>query len=76
MAAVIPPVTGQSITKKLLAISVRKEYQTVKDWISSIINHLYWCATTSDGNSDLVIEMTSISMRMTGFPSVQLNDRN
>ncbi|KAG1712194.1 hypothetical protein GQR58_002380 [Nymphon striatum] len=43
------------LKKKLLKLSTNKGNERIKPWINSIIRHLYWCATTSHGNGDLVL---------------------
>ena len=60
------PVTSKSIfnyifivflvvRKKLEKISKRKDCEIIAEWMKSIINHLYWCAlSTEDGNSAMI----------------------
>ena len=43
------------LKKKLVALSKERDCGLVGEWIRSIINHLYWCASsTPDGNGDII----------------------
>jgi len=39
--------------KVLQEKSKKKDYGNLLPWIKSILNHLWWCAETSDGNKQL-----------------------
>ena len=44
------------LKKKLVALSKERDCALVGEWIRSIINHLYWCASsTPDGNGDIIV---------------------
>ena len=45
---------AKSLYKKLLAVAKRAGYGVIKGWAKSISNHLYWCASSSGGDQDLV----------------------
>lgn len=46
---------AKGLKKKLQALAKLKDCSIVAEWIRSIINHLYWCASsTPDGNRDVV----------------------
>ena len=46
---------ARTITKALLKASKENGCSVIKDWMSSIRNHLYWCATsTAEGFGDLI----------------------
>ncbi|XP_035662758.1 uncharacterized protein LOC118406641 isoform X1 [Branchiostoma floridae] len=46
---------AKGIRKKLSALGRQKECELVIAWIQSIINHLYWCATTTrEGEGELL----------------------
>ena len=47
---------GKSRKKLLSSIVKRKECSEVKLWIKAIINHLWWCCATCNGNADLLQE--------------------
>ena len=43
------------LKKKLLKLAKRsKSFAVVGNWVRSIINHLYWCISTSGGDVELV----------------------
>ena len=43
------------LRKKLEALAKKKGYDLVAKWQKSIINHLYWCvSSTTDGNGDVI----------------------
>lgn len=47
---------ARSIAKKLLKAGKEKSCERINKWVSSIRNHLYWCATsTKDGFGDLIL---------------------
>ena len=46
---------AKGLVKKLEQLSKRKECVDIHPWIKSIANHLYWCASSSDGRSELVV---------------------
>ena len=42
-------------SKKAEAIAKQKDCEAVRPWIKSMVNHLYWCASsTPDGDPDLM----------------------
>ncbi|KAK3107593.1 hypothetical protein FSP39_017919 [Pinctada imbricata] len=43
---------AKGLKKKLFALSQQKECSDLQRWIKSIINHLYWVAATSKGETD------------------------
>jgi solute carrier family 8 (sodium/calcium exchanger) len=46
----------QGLKKKLLAISKLRGCEDLSPWIRSIVNHLYWSASsTPDGNGDMIL---------------------
>ncbi|KAI8495211.1 hypothetical protein Bbelb_271970 [Branchiostoma belcheri] len=46
---------AKGLRKKLSALAKQKECDVVGDWTNSIVNHLYWCSTTTrEGAGDLV----------------------
>lgn len=47
---------AKSISKKLVNATNKKGCEQLKPWIPSIINHLWWSATTCEGNSVLLKE--------------------
>lgn len=42
--------------KKLKTVEKKKKCELVGDWARSVSNHLYWCASSSDGEGELVSE--------------------
>ena len=48
-------VTTIGVRKKLLAASKEKDCEVIGKWIKSIINHMYWCAASSDGDGDVMV---------------------
>ena len=44
----------KGVKKKLQQLSQTKYGTSLKPWIASIVNHLYWCVTSSVGNPDLI----------------------
>ena len=47
---------AKSISKKLASASNKTGYQDLKPWIPSVINYLWWSATTCEGNAQLLKE--------------------
>ena len=47
---------GKSIKKKLTAAAKKKANVELIPWIKSIINHLWWCSATCNGNSNILRE--------------------
>eukprot|EP00794_Sanderia_malayensis_P001815 gene1815-2037_t len=46
----------KSIGKKVEAIGKKKKTVEVKNWVQSIKNHVYWCASSSDDNAAVLKE--------------------
>jgi solute carrier family 8 (sodium/calcium exchanger) len=44
------------VFKKLEASGKKKKCKQVGDWARSVSNHLYWCAASSEGDGELVLE--------------------
>ena len=42
--------------KKLDKVAKKPKCAVVAPWIKSISNHLYWCAASSGGNKQMVVE--------------------
>ena len=43
------------LRKKLDKLAKTKDCEIVREWVQSIINHLYWCvASTTDGNGEMI----------------------
>ena len=65
---------AKSLCKELLKASKEKGCDIIKDWMTGIRNHLYWCATsTTEGFSQLIVEkwksiMYHVSNRHDVFP--------
>ena len=49
----LPIIAG--LQKKLRKIAAEGQCQDLKPWIKAIINHLYWAAASSEGQSGQVI---------------------
>ena len=47
---------AKSVRKDLVAASKKKECSDLVPWIASVVNHLWWCAATSDGDQLLCQE--------------------
>lgn len=46
---------ARSITKKLIKGSKEKDCEVISEWVASIKNHLYWCATsTTEGFNEMI----------------------
>ncbi|XP_050028802.2 uncharacterized protein [Dermacentor andersoni] len=41
--------------KKLTAAGKLKKYNDFQPWVKGIINHVYWCAVSSEGRPDLIL---------------------
>lgn len=55
---------SKSLTKKLKAAG--NEFELIKDWTASVINHLWWSSQTCEGNDEVLIEkFTSILKHIT-----------
>ncbi|XP_075526238.1 uncharacterized protein LOC142557927 [Dermacentor variabilis] len=46
---------AKSLKKKLPAAGKLKKYNDIQPWIKGIINHVYWCAVSSEGRPDLIL---------------------
>ncbi|XP_064460267.1 uncharacterized protein LOC135370451 [Ornithodoros turicata] len=46
---------AKGIRKKISAVSRTKQHQVFQMWSPTIVNHLYWCARTSDDNGELTL---------------------
>lgn len=47
--------------KKLDAVANSKGCADVRDWVHSIVNHLYWSAATSQTGDEIVAKWTSVA---------------
>lgn len=47
---------AKGVYKKLETVGKKKKCELVGDWARSVSNHLYWCASSSDGDGELVSE--------------------
>ncbi|KAK3100232.1 hypothetical protein FSP39_016728 [Pinctada imbricata] len=47
---------AKGIYKKLVAAGKKKGCESVGEWARSVSNHLYWCASSSQGDGELVKE--------------------
>ena len=47
-------ITVTGFNKKVAALAKQRDCQLITEWSSSLTNHLYWTAATSDGNGDLM----------------------
>ena len=45
-----------AVYKKLLSLGKKAGFSIVRDWAKSISNHLYWCASSSGGDAEMVQE--------------------
>jgi len=55
-----------AVRKKLEAASRKQKCGILQQWSKSVSNHLYWCATSSKGNRQMVLEKwTSIVNHVT-----------
>lgn len=52
---------AKSITKKILKISKEKGCEILAEWMKSIKNHLYWCATSTKAGFGALIEAKWLS---------------
>jgi hypothetical protein len=39
-----------------MTASTKRDSGVIRDWAKAISNHAYWCAATSDGNSELLLQ--------------------
>ncbi|XP_077094810.1 uncharacterized protein LOC143746700 [Siphateles boraxobius] len=51
-----PWCVAKGLSKKLAKAAKTKECEGLAEWITSIINHLWWCAQTCEGNAELLRE--------------------
>jgi solute carrier family 8 (sodium/calcium exchanger) len=47
---------ANSIRKRLVLLSKKKRFNELAPWIRSIVNHLWWCAASCNGNADNLVE--------------------
>ncbi|XP_052767015.1 uncharacterized protein LOC128207876 [Mya arenaria] len=47
---------AKSVGKKLSKKSKQKGCERLSTWIKSVVNHLWWCCATCDGNGDVLVE--------------------
>jgi len=47
---------AKSIKKKLSKLAKKSANRKLNDWIKSIVNHLWWCCATCEGNSEVLKE--------------------
>lgn len=43
------------VRRKLEDAAKKKECAVIRDWIDAIVNHLYYCASSSGGDAELVV---------------------
>ena len=46
---------NKGLKKKLLKLSKYKDRELIAEWMKSIINHLYWCVVSANGDHELII---------------------
>ena len=46
---------NKGLKKKLLKLSKYKDCELIAEWMKSIINHLYWCAASANGDHEQII---------------------
>eukprot|EP00795_Rhopilema_esculentum_P010095 gene10095-18746_t len=46
---------AKGLSKKMDALAKRPRCSLLGKWIKSIVNHMYWCAASSDGDGDLML---------------------
>ncbi len=46
---------SSGLAKKIDALSKRPKCADAGKWTRSIVNHVYWCASTSNGDQDLLL---------------------
>ena len=44
------------VFKKLIAVSKKRDCSQIADWAHSISNHMYWAASSSNGNGEMVLQ--------------------
>ena len=44
------------VGKKVEKIGKKKKSSEILPWLNSIKNHVYWCASSSNGNEEMVEE--------------------
>jgi len=49
------------VCKKLEAVANKKGCAEVRPWIHSIVNHLYWSASTSDSGEETIAKWSSVA---------------
>jgi solute carrier family 8 (sodium/calcium exchanger) len=47
---------SNSIRKKLTLLAKKKRFKDLAPWVKSVTNHLWWCAASSNGNADELVE--------------------
>ena len=58
---------AKSIKKHLLSQANKKGLECLKDWIRSVVNHLYYCSTNCNEQSEILIELwKSLSFHVSG----------
>ena len=62
-------VIGLGMSKKLEQLGKDKDCALVKKWHRSIVNHLYWCATSSLSGTENVAKWKSVLNHIQDFHS-------
>ncbi|KAK3105927.1 hypothetical protein FSP39_008705 [Pinctada imbricata] len=47
---------AKGVFKKLIAVSKKRDCSQIADWAHSISNHMYWAASSSNGNGEMVLQ--------------------
>lgn len=47
---------AKSVKKKLCKLAKKSCNKDLNNWIKSIVNHLWWCSKSCDGNGEILIE--------------------
>lgn len=50
------PCTFTGFKKKLMALAKDRECAALQPWVASVVNHIYWCASSTEpGQPDTII---------------------
>ena len=52
---------AKGVSRKLEALAKERNCDEIKPWIRSVVNHLYYCAATSEGGEQVVAKWKSIA---------------